>query len=227
MTLIVVIPANDGIIIGSDTQLTYGETRSFSQKIKAINNNCLWAAAGDSSLIQLIEGSIKSLDRDRSLIDLKEDLINEIKKAHSYLLECDMKSSYFRGDPKTLFSLFSGDFLFAEYKGYPFILRIDAHGVPEFIDRCWAIGGGDLFAFTLLHKYQYFEFDVKTAAVVMYKVLDEAIQVGSYGLGHPIDIWRMDNAGIKQFSGEEYRRVYNQSIDLINKEVGLLKEIGT
>lgn len=91
----------------------------------------------------------------------------------------------------------------------------------------WAIGSGSLFAFALLHKYQYLEFDVKTAAIVTYRVLKDAIEVGSYGLGYPIDIWKIDENGVSQFLKEDYKEILDKSSDLINQEIELLKKVSS
>ena len=51
------------------------------------------------------------------------------------------------------------------------------------------------------------------------------IRVGSYGLGHPIDLWKIDTNGIHQFTKDEMDIIYGKAGDLIKSEVELLKTV--
>jgi len=64
-------------------------------------------------------------------------------------------------------------------------------------------GSGDIFAHTLLKHYKVREFEVKQGALVAYRVIRDAIDVGAFGLGEPIDIWIMDGQSIRQMSPDE------------------------
>ena len=50
--------------------------------------------------------------------------------------------------------------------------------------------------FALLSKYQNESLDSDMASVVVYDVLEEAISVGAYGIGLPIEVCKIDNDGI-------------------------------
>lgn len=41
------------------------------------------------------------------------------------------------------------------------------------------------------------------ASVVVYDVLEEAISVGAYGIGLPIDVWEINNDGCTQLDTSE------------------------
>lgn len=58
MTLIVVIPAVDGLLMGSDTQITTGMVRTTGPKIRQLNDHCIWSASGELALIQRVEEMI-------------------------------------------------------------------------------------------------------------------------------------------------------------------------
>ncbi len=64
-------------------------------------------------------------------------------------------------------------------------------------------GSGDIFAHTLLKHYKVRELEVKQGALVAYRVIRDAIDVGAFGLGEPIDIWIMDGQSIRQMSPDE------------------------
>ena len=66
------------------------------------------------------------------------------------------------------------------------ILHVVANGTAEWVDgRFTASGNGAPFAHALLWPSTY-------------KVIDEAIEVGAYGLGHPIDLWELTASGMTQ-----------------------------
>lgn len=227
MTLIVIIPAKDGVAIGSDTQLTSGLTRSVCDKIKEFNSRCLWAGSGDLSFIQRVEERIATLDKKQPLISLRDQIGFQVNQAHANLLQLNIATPFYQGNPQLLLQLHHGTFVFAEYSDKPTIIQVNSNGIPEIIDRPYAIGNGDIFAFALMHKYQYFDFDLKTAAIVTYKVIDEAIEVGSYGLSHPIDIWTINKDGIKEFENDDYENVFQKADKLTTGEVDLLEQIAS
>jgi proteasome beta subunit len=66
------------------------------------------------------------------------------------------------------------------------------NGTAEWVDgRFTASGNGAPFAHALLWPSTY-------------KVIDEAIEVGAYGLGHPIDLWQLTASGMTR-SGKPSR----------------------
>ncbi|MEO0236255.1 MAG: hypothetical protein ABIM02_05980 [candidate division WOR-3 bacterium] len=82
MTLILAIPAKNGIVMGSDGQITYGAVRWVEKKIKQLNEYCLWSAAGEVALIQRVEEFINQIpNKDQSLSDLRDNLSDIIKQA--------------------------------------------------------------------------------------------------------------------------------------------------
>jgi hypothetical protein len=60
------------------------------------------------------------------------------------------------------------------------------------------------------------------AKLLAYKVIREAIEVGAYGLGHPIDIWEISKAGAKQAPREEVLGLEDAARALREREVELL-----
>jgi proteasome beta subunit len=75
------------------------------------------------------------------------------------------------------------------------------------VDRssAYATGNGGLFAYALLQKYESVipRISVAKAGLLAYRVIEEAIQVGSYGVGPPIDVWQITPEGIENLSEEK------------------------
>jgi len=87
-------------------------------------------------------------------------------------------------------------------------LHILAYGTAEWIEgRPFATGSGDLFAYALLQKYQELELGLTMAEVLAYKTVEEAIQVASFGLGPPIDIWEITEKGHKKLEPEDIAKL--------------------
>jgi 20S proteasome alpha/beta subunit len=57
----------------------------------------------------------------------------------------------------------------------------------------------------LLKRYYSDEIDIEGGKLVAYRVIKEAIEIGAFGLGEPIDIWVLDKTTgeIKELTREE------------------------
>jgi len=205
MTLILGIPAKDGIVLASDGQVTFGAVRAPATKIYQLNSYSLWSASGELALIQRVAEHLNTLpDREQPLINLRDFLAQAIKTSVEQLLNLDFRTKFASGNPDSLLRLHPGDFIFAEYREQPRLLHITINGTPEWIcGRPIASGSGDLFAYALLRKYQGLQLDVQMASLLAFKVIEETIQVGAYGLGPPIDIWRITQNGIHHCQEDE------------------------
>jgi len=189
MTLILAIPCTDGILVASDGQVTAGMVRSSGQKIFKLNDNCLWGASGEIALIQRVRERLQGVNN-APLSQLRDQIAQIVQECITELLRLDFRTQFCQKDPNSLLQLHPGDFVFIEGSPQPRILHVIANGTPEWItDRAFATGSGDLFAYALLQKYQGRPIELEKGAVLAYKVIEEAIAVGAYGLGPPIDLW--------------------------------------
>lgn len=228
MTLIIAIPATDGVVMGSDSQVTIGEIRQTGVKIKKLSNYCVWAASGELALIQRVEEDIQQniASREARLASLRDTLSASVNKAVTSLLNIDFRTQFCGNNPNMLLGLHPGDFVFAEYyDNHPCILHIEANGTAEWVDFPFATGGGASFAYALMQKYQGRQFDVLLSSVLVYKVIEEAINVGSYGLGAPIDIWWVTSNGAHRVSENERQSIEDHARLLRNLEVSLLEDL--
>ena len=174
MTLIVTIPANDGVVIGSDMQVTAGSIRYTDFKIKELNSHCLWAASGDVPLIQRVEECISSFDADASLIDLRDGISIQIRDCIYNLWQLDIRSRTSQNESNDILESFNGEFIFTEYRDKPITLHYFLTATSMKVFRYDAIGIGAPFAYALLRKYENLDFNTEMASITVYKVLDEA-----------------------------------------------------
>jgi proteasome beta subunit len=206
MTLIVALPTNDGVILASDGQLTRGLVRSSASKIYQLNDSCVWAASGELALIQRVQESLgTSFNPHVTLQDCRPHIVNAIKESMTALLQEDFRTQFFSNQPDMLLQLHQGDFVFVEQvKASPArVLHITTTGTSEWVYDAFASGSGDLFAYTLLRKYDLAKVNLDLAKVLAVKVIQEAIDVGSYGLGPPIAVYQITAQGFDQIGDTE------------------------
>ncbi len=224
MTLILALAAADGLVMASDGQITTGEVRTPGQKIHQLNDRCLWAGAGELALVQRVGEHFGALPQDAHLANLRDQLGAIIKQCVTELMQLDFRLQYLPPDPERLLQLHYADFIFAEIaRGEPQLLYLSAMGSPEWVQgRPLVAGNGDLFAYALLQKYQGRSLTIEKAALLAYKVIEEAIEVGAYGLGLPIDLWQITPAGVKNLAAEELAALAAAAHELREKELQLL-----
>lgn len=219
MTLILAIPASDGMVMASDGQVTAGMVRWPSKKIKRLNNLCVWGASGELAFIQRVEEGISTSPNEQSLPNLRDNLAGVVRQSVAALLQLDFRTQFCQGNPDILLQLHPGDFIFTEYRSSPRILHITANGTPEWIGVPFASGLGAPFAHALLQRYQGVTFEVSKAALLAFKVIEEAIEVGAYGLGPPIDVWQITQQGVKNYSEAELAALVDASRTLREAEI--------
>jgi proteasome beta subunit len=223
MTLILTIPAIDGKVMASDGQVTVWLVRSSAQKIEKLNPRCLWAASGELALIQRVQERMVTLSPDAPLPNLRDQIGQIVNQCVSELIGLDFRTRFLPQDPNLLLQLHPGDFVFAEASPEMPILHVLVNGTPEWIrDRMFASGSGDLFAYALLQKYQRKKLTLLQASLLAYKVIEEAIAVGAYGLGAPIDVWHIQQNGIKQLPKDEIAALEDACRSLREAEIELL-----
>ncbi|PIQ25176.1 hypothetical protein COW36_22985 [bacterium (Candidatus Blackallbacteria) CG17_big_fil_post_rev_8_21_14_2_50_48_46] len=226
MTLILAIPTTQGIVLASDTQYTSGEVRTTGPKIYPLNNQCAWAGAGEIALIQRVQEAIESAPNRHSLNELRDTLARMVQQSVRTLLDLDVLTEFVQADPSLLLSLHPGDFIFAEYhQGEPRMLHITSSGTPEWISSLFASGNGANFAYALMQKYQNTSLSLESASLLAYKVIDETIQVGAYGLDYPIDIWLIREQGLGRLEETEMLLLAEMTETLRQKEVRLLHHV--
>lgn len=208
--------------MASDGQITSGMIRSAGSKIYRLNDRCLWSASGELALIQRVQERLTSLPN-APLLNLRDQIGQIITQCVGELLGMDFRTRFLPQDPNSLLQLHPADFVFAEAYPRQCILHMLAYGTPEWIEgRPFATGSGEPFAYALLQKYHGRQLNLNQASLLAYKVIDEAIEVGAYGLGPPIDIWNIRPDGLRQFGESDRAALADACRTLREAEVQLL-----
>jgi 20S proteasome alpha/beta subunit len=119
--------------------------------------------------------------------------------------------------------LHPADFIFAEFTKMPELLHMSIVGSPEWMgERPFVAVNGDLFAYALLRKYQKQHLKLEQTTLLAYKVLEETIEVGAYGIGGTIDLWQISAAGMKNLNAAELKTLAGKAQRLRKLEIALL-----
>lgn len=206
MTLIISLACKDGVILASDGQATTfstgGPIRRTISKIKHLGENKLWAASGTVGMIQKIETAFNGFPKEILNAPLTEPQLRQaiLKNAHTLRATELQRHRDLYGQGRDMEAEVA-DLIIVESQGSPRIWHINADCVDEFLEEFGygTSGSGDIFAHTLLKNFKLKDLSVDQGCLIAYRVLRDAIDIGAFGLGEPIDIWVIDNNnGVKQ-----------------------------
>lgn len=206
MTLVLAVPAMDGVVLASDSQVTAGAVRRRERKVRPFNDHCLWSAAGDLALIQRVEEGVAAIQVNEPLHQLRDQIASVVRQMVDTLLQLDFRTKFVHDNPDLMLQLHPGDFVLVEYLDAARILNIRSDGTSLWVrNSAYPTGNGDLFAYALLQKFEAVipKLSVAKAGLLAYRVIEEVIQVGSYGVGPPIDVWQITQDGIENLSEEK------------------------
>lgn len=211
MTLIISLACKDGVILASDGQATTfstgGPIKRTISKIKHLGENKLWAASGTVGMIQKIEMLFGNIPKEILNARLDEPQLRQtiLQNAHGLRAQELHRHRTLHGQGRDI-EAGSADILIVEYyQGNSRIWHINSDCADEFLEEFGygTSGSGDIFAHTLLKNYKIKDLSVEEGCLIAYRVLRDAINIGAFGLGEPIDIWVIDNSGVNQKSQSE------------------------
>jgi len=195
MTLILGINCRDGIIMAADSQMTMREIKKTGvEKIKRCGC-CLWAGAGDVSVIQKFEKQIESLPSEIKINGIMDNVVENMQRIMHYVRK-DYVERYLDIYKNPQAAPFC-EIIVCGYnaKQEPKISVISGNGdAVEFDDYC-SIGVGTPFAQVLLKTLSLNEFvknlTIEQGKVFAYRVIKAAIETGNFGMDFPIFIWEI------------------------------------
>lgn len=197
MTIVLGFIGKNGAVMASDGQVTTwssaGPIRLRAPKIKQVGNlPILWGGAtNDLGFIQKIEERLQltlTTEKTSNLSELRPHLVKIVHALRKEALEAHRELYGPRGEEETPYA----DVLFAEYHdNIGRILRISRDGRDVWLDDFGygAVGIGDSFAYTLLSGHSISGLSVDVLKVHACRVIEDAIEIGAFGMGPPIDLW--------------------------------------
>jgi len=232
MTLIIALACADGVVLASDSQATTGSAggpiRIITEKIKPRGKQSLWAASGTIGIIQKIESIFDSLPQELRHSSLNEPQFRQLilQNVHDVRAqELDRHRRLYGGGKDDYADV--ADILVVEYNSSPIIWHINQDASDDFLQDFGygTSGSGDVFAYTLLKNYKVKELSIDKGSLLAYRVLRDSIDVGAYGLGHPIDIWTISDDGVKRKSIVEINALRDSYSTWLEVEEEMFKRI--
>jgi len=200
MTMILALPCKGGVVIASDgvaLERADGEPTTVPvQKIFPLGKNKLWGGAGDGGDIKEFRKKLDKLSEEEKNIPLSDEERLGFLNAYA---NCDRERANALGGSCT-------EFLVVEHKECPIAWWRASNSVegefftekdPLFDKRNYlAAGQGRLVAETILRNINYL-LTLEQGVLMAYRIIKEAIKMGNFFLGEPIDIWTIKNGQVR------------------------------
>jgi len=209
MSLIIALPTTDGTVLATDSLQVIGQVREQRSKIHKLNSRVAWCGIGEYAVIQRVTSALSAFqESNQTLKELAPIIGNLIKSTIKELLNVDFRTEIYINNLNAISQLHRGDFVFVESTPIPQILHINVFGTPVWVqDNPFFIGSGDQFVGYMFQKYKELNLNLSAGSIIGYRLMEEAIDSQMFGLGGPIDIWRVTNGGPVQLRSDETKNL--------------------
>jgi 20S proteasome alpha/beta subunit len=216
MTVVLALRCADGIVIGSDSQIT-DSARGLSypaQKLHPFGETAAWGGSGSRAVLydleKLFDGCAAAVLGSENIGHaVQERVVPVLRRHYEQFVELVPGEKQSGATPAT-YVLAAG---FAD--GVPFIVDIDPHGLIGRYEEVGfhAIGSGAAMAQqagALLAHFRMTERDVDYGVVAAVRILD-TLRVTSPSIGGPVDICRITADKATALSEKDIDRVRKQA----------------
>ena len=216
MTVVLALRCADGIVIGSDSQIT-DSARGLSypaQKLHPFGETAAWGGSGSRAVLfdleQLFDGCAAAVLGSENIGHAVQERVVPVLRRHYEQFVEQVPGEKQSGATPATYILAAG---FAE--GVPFIVDIDPHGLIGRYEEVGfhAVGSGAAMAQqagALLAHFRMTERDIDYGVVAAVRILD-TLRVTSPSIGGPIDIYRITADKAAALSEKDIDRVRKQA----------------
>lgn len=212
MTVVLAVRCDDGVVIGSDSQITESD-RGMSypaRKLHPLGNNAAWGGSGARSVLHDLELQLEAEAEEivgaRDVAHaLQERMVPHLRR-HYDLFIPSIPGEQVEGTPSAY--LLAAGYSHEE----PFIVKVDPSGLVGRYEEVGfhAIGSGAPMAQqagALLGHFQMMDRDVRYGVVAMVRVLD-ALKVSQPMVGGPLNLARITpDGGAHHLDDDEIEQV--------------------
>jgi len=215
MTVVLALRCADGVVLGSDSQIT-DSARGLSypaQKLHPFGDTAAWGGSGSRAVLFDLEQLFNScapavLGSENIGHAVQERVVPVLRRHYDQFVEQVPGEQHSGATPAT-YVLTAG---YAD--GVPFIVDIDPHGLIGRYEEVGfhAVGSGAAMAQqagALLAHFRMTERDVDYGVVAVVRILD-TLRVTSPRVGGPIDLYRITAEQADALSDKEVARVRKQ-----------------
>jgi proteasome beta subunit len=207
VTVVLAVRCEDGLVIGSDSQITESD-RGMSypaRKLHSLGTDAAWGGSGARSVLHdleiIFEQEAEEIVGSRDVARALQERVVPVLRHHYDLFIPAVPGEEVEGTP-------SAYVLAAGYShGDPFIVKVDPTGLVGRYEEVGfhAIGSGAPMAQqagALLGHFQMAERDVQYGVVAMVRVID-ALAVSQPMVGGPLNVCRITPEGADHLDDEE------------------------
>ena len=215
MTVVLALRCADGIVLGSDSQIT-DSARGLSypaQKLHPFGDTAAWGGSGSRAVLydleQLFDGSAPAVLGSENIGHAVQERVVPVLRRHYDQFVEQVPGEKQSGATPATYVLTAG---YAE--GQPFIVDIDPHGLIGRYEEVGfhAVGSGAAMAQqagALLAHFRMTERDVDYGVVAVVRILD-TLRMTSPSIGGPIDLYRITEDKAVPLSEKDIDRVRKQ-----------------
>jgi len=215
MTVVLALRCADGVVLGSDSQITDG-ARGLSypaQKLHPFGATAAWGGSGSRAVLydleRLFDGSAAAVLGSENIGHAVQERVVPVLRRHYDQFVEQVPGEKASGATPATYVLVAG---YAE--GQPFIVDIDPHGLIGRYEEVGfhAVGSGAAMAQqagALLAHFRMTERDVDYGVVAVVRILD-TLGITSPSIGGPKDVYRITAEGAASLSDKDIGRVRKQ-----------------
>jgi 20S proteasome alpha/beta subunit len=212
MTVVLALRCADGVVLGSDSQIT-DSARGLSypaQKLHPFGDTAAWGGSGSRAVLfdleQLFDSCAAAVLGSENIGHAVQERVVPVLRRHYDQFVEQVPGEKLSGATPATYVLAAG---FAA--GVPFIVDIDPHGLIGRYEEVGfhAVGSGAAMAQqagALLAHFRMTERDVDYGVVAVVRILD-TLRVTSPSIGGPIDVYRITAEEAAALSDKEIDRV--------------------
>ena len=215
MTVVLALRCADGVVLGSDSQITDGARGlSYSaQKLHPFGDTAAWGGSGSRAVLfdleQLFDGCAAAVLGSENIGHAVQERVVPVLRRHYDQFVEQVPGEKQSGATPATYVLVAG---YAE--GQPFIVDIDPHGLIGRYEEVGfhAVGSGAAMAQqagALLAHFRMTERDVDYGVVAVVRILD-TLGITSPSIGGPKDVYRITAEGAASLSDKDIGRVRKQ-----------------
>jgi len=215
MTVVLALRCADGVVLGSDSQITDG-ARGLSypaQKLHPFGDTAAWGGSGSRAVLydleRLFDGNAAAVLGSENIGHAVQERVVPVLRRHYDQFVEQVPGEKPSGATPATYVLVAG---YAD--GQPFIVDIDPHGLIGRYEEVGfhAVGSGAAMAQqagALLAHFRMTERDVDYGVVAVVRILD-TLGITSPSIGGPKDVYRITAEAATSLSDKDISRVRKQ-----------------
>lgn len=229
MTIVIALSCKNGVVMASDSQAsdTAIGVRFPTTKVFKLTSRAVWGGTGDSQTISEIDAAFQqSKARLNGAQDIAPEMVNAMRPVLKRHYDTVLQAPNWQQMQPATAALACG---YHKTNG-SWIVEVDPNCQYTHYDKrgFHAVGSAAGFALlggALLAHFRPAEKTLEHGKLIAYRVINAAIDTSAFGVGHPIQMWYVDETGIHQVSDDDLKVIRDSVGAWQDQEEELLEQI--